>query len=402
MVEQIIMRIESQASTNFDFEHITPASGKSFPDQVRSCVEQLVRFMDPKNGVRYFVTQQTYFIAAASQEEYDTRSGIIRKALSALCGSRQPATSIVAQSPVPGSEVVLELICTQASDHQSITYKRTGEIPYTVVDYGHFKAVHCAGLMGAPGDSIAEAATKAFDSALEILREEGLSIHHIIRQWNYIEDIASVKETGGAHQNYQDFNDVRAHYYDMGTFTHGYPAATGIGTDAGGVIIDFIALSESEAVRVRPIRNPGQVDAHRYSEQVLMGAASGKCTPKFERAKVVSFGNSHYFYVSGTASILGEKTMHPGDVAKQTLTTIENIQRLFISENQDALGIRFEVDRIRFSHLRVYVKRQEDIPIVSKICEEKLNSSSYLYLESDVCREELLVEIEGVFTIHTS
>ena len=402
MVEQIIMRIESQVSTNFDFEHITPASGKSFPDQVRSCVEQLVRFMDPKNGVRYFVTQQTFFIVAASQQEYDTRSGIIRKALSALCGSRQPATSIVAQSPVPESEVVLELICTRASDHQRITYKRTGEIPYTVVDYGHFKAVHCAGLMGAPGDSITEAARKAFESAVAILREEGLSIHHIIRQWNYIEDIAFVKETGGAHQNYQDFNDVRAHYYDQGTFTHGYPAATGIGTDAGGVIIDFIALSESEQVQVRPIRNPGQVDAHRYSKEVLMGAAPGKCTPKFERAKVVSFSNSHYFYVSGTASILGEKTMHPGDVAKQTRTTIENIQRLFSSENQEAVGIRFEVDQIRFSHLRVYVKHQEDIPVVSKICEEKLNSSSYLYLESDVCREELLVEIEGVFTIHTS
>ncbi len=401
MVEQIIMRIESQASTNIDFEHITPARGKSFTDQVHSCVEQLVKFMDPRNGVRYFVTQQTFFIAARDGKEYQSRSSVIRKALSALCGTRQAATSIVAQSPVPGSEVVLELICTRASEHHSIAYKRAGDIPYTVVDYGHFKAVHCAGLMGDPGDSITMAANKAFESGLNILRQEGLSIHHIIRQWNYIEDIACVKEEGGTHQNYQEFNDVRTHYYEMGTFRNGYPAATGIGMNAGGVIIDFIALSESNHVAVSPIRNPGQVDAHRYSEKVLMGTDPNKSTPKFERAKLVSFAGNHYFYVSGTASILGEKTMYPGDVSKQTLTTIENIQRLFSKENQENLGIRFDVEKIRFSHLRVYVKHKEDVHLVSQICEEKLHSSSYLYLESDVCRDELLVEIEGVFTIHS-
>ena len=402
MVEQIIMRIDSQPSTNFDVEHISPTPGKPFSEQVRNCIGQLASFLDPRNGERYFITQQTFFIAARDRAEYDERSALIRRELASLCGASQPATSVVAQSPAPGSEVVLELICTRASRDKRVIYKRAGEIPYTVVDYGHFKAVHCAGLMGATGDSVTEAAKKAFESAVAILDREELAIHHIIRQWNYIEDIAWVNETGGAKQNYQDFNDVRADYYERSSFSHGYPAATGIGMDTGGVIIDFIALSESDRVRIMPIGNPGQIDAHRYSEEVLMGGAPRKCTPKFERAKMVSIGSEAYFYVSGTASILGEKTMYPGDVAKQTETTIENIRRLFSRENQDVTGIRFELDQIRYSHLRVYVKQKEDIPVVSRICEERLNSSSYLYLESDVCREELLVEIEGVFTIHTS
>ena len=47
----------------------------------------------------------------------------------------------------------------------------------------------------------------------------------------------------------------------------------------------------------------------------------------------------------------------------------------------------------------VYVKYQNDIPAVQKVCEAELNCKSSLYLESDVCREELLVEIEGVFTV---
>jgi enamine deaminase RidA (YjgF/YER057c/UK114 family) len=234
---------------------------------------------------------------------------------------------------------------------------------------------------------------------MDILSAEGLSIHHIIRQWNYIENIAWLDDVEDSEQNYQQFNDVRATYYEKGDFKYGYPAATGIGMDTGGVIIDFLALSESDQVRIRPIKNPGQIDAHRYSELVLEGSSSRKCTPKFERAKLVSIGSRHYIYVSGTASILGEETVHVGDVEKQTETTIENINRLFSKENQKLLGLDFEVSRIRFSHLRVYVKRREDIPAVERICDSMLNCKSSLYLESDVCREDLLVEIEGVFTI---
>ena len=132
---------------------------------------------------------------------------------------------------------------------------------------------------------------------------------------------------------------------------------------------------------------------------VLEGKSEQKCTPKFERAKLVSIGEGNYIYVSGTASILGEKTVHVGDVEKQTLTTIENIKRLFSKENQDSLGLDFDVAKIRFSHLRVYVKYKEDIPAVQKVCDAELNCKSSLFLESDVCREDLLVEIEGVFTV---
>jgi len=399
MVEQIIMRIGSEASSNFDFEHIIPARGKSFSEQVGSCIEQLAEFIYPAEEARYYVTQQTFFIAARSREEYDQRAALIGKMLSRMCGLRQPATSVVAQSPVEGSEVVLELMCTRAAPNRSVTYRTLNGIPYTVVNYEGFKAVHAGGLTGDPVDGIAAAAEKAFSSAVKILDEEGLSIHHIVRQWNYIEDIAFVNGQGGVHQNYQDFNDVRSHFYERGTFADGYPAATGIGMDTGGVVIDFIALSPSQQVSLKPIHNPGQIDAHRYSEQVLMGASTIKCTPKFERAKLISFDSSHYIYVSGTASILGEKTMHAGDVEKQTITTIENIYRLFSVENQKELGVPIDVEKIRFSHLRVYVKRQEDVPVVRKICREKLKSNSYLFLESDVCREELLVEIEGMFRV---
>jgi len=399
MVEQIIMRSGSHSLNGFNFDHIVPTSGKDFSAQVQSCVEQLYEFIRDEDETRYFITQQTFFISAKTRDEYELKSTEILSRLSELCGTLIPATSIVAQSPALGSDVVLELICTKASDKKEVVYKSLSGHNYTVVNYGGYKAVHCAGLMGEAGDSIYESSVKAFKAAMEILSAEGLSIHHIIRQWNYIESIAWLKDVEDSEQNYQVFNDVRAHYYDQGDFKFGYPAATGIGMDTGGVIIDFIALSESDQVSIKPIVNPGQIDAHRYSELVLEGRSTQKCTPKFERAKLVTIANRNYIYVSGTASIMGENTVHAGDVKKQTVTTIENINRLFSKENQKKLGLDFDVSRIRFSHLRVYVKNQEDIPAVERICDSMLKCKSSLFLESDVCREDLLVEIEGVFTI---
>ncbi len=399
MVEQIIMRSGSNTLNGFNFDHIVPTSGSDFPEQVRSCIEQLMEFVHQEEDIDYFVTQQTFFISAHSRDEYEERSAEIRNQLLKLLGASLPATSIVAQSPAGGRDVVLELICTKAATDKKVTYKSHSGINYTVVEHKDYKAVHCAGLMGTVDDSILQASERAFKSSIKILSQEGLSIHHIIRQWNYIENIAIVEDVEDAPQNYQDFNDVRAHYYDKGNFEYGYPAATGIGQDTGGVIIGFIALSESDQITLKSIINPGQIDAHKYSDLVLEGSSLEKCTPKFERAKLVTIGSRNYIYVSGTASILGELTMHVGDVEKQTLTTIENIRRLFSKENQKHLGLDFNVSEIQFSHLRVYVKKMEDIPVVEKICYAELNCKSSLFLESDVCREDLLVEIEGVFTI---
>ena len=85
--------------------------------------------------------------------------------------------------------------------------------------------------------------------------------------------------------------------------------------NTGGVIIGFIAVSDSDLVEIKPIRNPRQIDAHKYSDGVLVGRVTGimgeKCTPKFERGKMVVLDGDTHMYVSGTASIVGEKTLHP-------------------------------------------------------------------------------------------
>ena len=46
--------------------------------------------------------------------------------------------------------------------------------------------------------------------------------------------------------------------------------------------------------------------------------------------------------------------------------------------------------------IRVYLKRPEDLAKCRAICERRFGSVPAIYAVADICRPELLVEIEGV------
>ena len=101
--------------------------------------------------------------------------------------------------------------------------------------------------------------------------------------------------------------------------------------------------------------------------------------------------------VSGTASIVEAKTVHIGDVERQTEQTIENIERLIAEENfarHNMPGVGATLADI--AKLRVYVKHAEDYEKCRNIVEAKLPDIPAIYLHADVCRPDLLVEIEAV------
>lgn len=58
-----------------------------------------------------------------------------------------------------------------------------------------------------------------------------------------------------------------------------------------------------------PIDNKLQIAAHAYSDQVLEAAQQKKATPKFERAKSMTFDDRRIVYISGTAAIRGEESL---------------------------------------------------------------------------------------------
>jgi enamine deaminase RidA (YjgF/YER057c/UK114 family) len=244
----------------------------------------------------------------------------------------------------------------------------------------------------------------ALDAAGRILAREGLSVGYITRQWNYLQDILAIGSSrGGSRQNYQEFNERRREFYTSAAFPSGYPAATGIGIRDGGVVIEFRAAAPRRGLRIVPLSSPLQKNAHRYSGEVLVGGfgpgGRPKAAPLFERAKFVGDSASGVVFISGTAAIRGQHTVARGDAAAQAGITIENIRRLISPGNLRRHGINALGRTGPLAYLRAYVRRERDLPAVRSACRAAFGGIPAHFVLADICRDDLLVEMEGVLAV---
>jgi len=378
----------------FEIFVLPPAPQASRSEQVRESLQALESRLAASGRNDRHVLALTFFVDATDPAVYASD----RKELLALVRDRfaptPPPATVVAQAPEGGRRVALEAtVLLHPVADVTVTRPTCLGLAYTVVTGPDgVRQVHGGGISSDAGlEDTAARARDAFARMEAILRSAGMTFDHVVRQWNYIESLLDIQTAGcGCHQGYQAFNDVRTLAYETSEFPAGYPASTGIGQAAGGVALEFLALEAPQEVSVVPFSNPRQVDAHRYSAGLLVGESiedlPRKSTPKFERAKRVARGGEEVIFVSGTAAILGEQSVAPGDVAAQTRTTIENIAAL--------------IEDRRLSSLRAYVKRTKDIAMVRNICEAAFGPIPALYVRADVCRDDLLVELEGALVTH--
>jgi enamine deaminase RidA (YjgF/YER057c/UK114 family) len=324
-----------------------------------------------------------------------TREEILRSVVDTF-GDQTPAISVTVHPPEKPWKISVEALFI-ISGPSDVTTKFYGSIPYVVTDNKWGKEVWGAGL-GSDfySDDTRKAAETAFNQTVAILAEEDMSLNNIIRQWNYIGNILAIR---GGFQNYQVFNEVRSEYYNRYRTVIGYPAATGIGMKLDSVIIDFCAVRPDESVRIKGLSNPNQVNAYEYGQKVLKGTKDSgkekKQPPQFERALIISFQKSGALYISGTASIVGQVTIGKNDINEQTIVTIENIKKLADTGRiSQVIGedVRYSM---KYNLLRVYIKSHKDFGVVREICIKHFPSVPLVLIEADVCRNDLLTEIEG-------
>lgn len=317
-------------------------------------------------------------------------------------GWRMPLVSYVAQRSLD-SGLVMESQCVSRENSALVREHLSVEgVRYFTVDTVEGKRLFTEGILPSSIDAPILAQSEEVLAKLgAVLAAEGMDINTIVRQWNYIERITHVPEYEGANQHYQDFNDARSHFYAKTEWKGGYPAATGIGTSHGGIMVevDAVALKCRKCAAVA-LDNALQVAAHDYSQNVLIGVADKifrhKTTPKFERAKaVVSPDSGLQVYISGTAAIRGEASLTDVGIEQQTVTTLENIEYLISRQNLRKHGIKAEKTP-EIQIFRVYLKAESLLEPARKIVCERYPQVAALYVLTDVCRDELLIEIEGV------
>lgn len=376
-----------------------PKKGNSEKEQLNNCLFDLTEKLVYLNIDSHNILKQSVFLKAKSNEQFLEKKEILKNILEKYFSKTIPPTSIISQAPANGAEVAMEVVCALNSDNNiKIESKSIENINYKVVSNGDYAEIFAGGLTSSDlSIDIEKQSEITFQKMNAILMNENFNFSSVIRQWNYIENIYSAsKSDGKLTQNYQIFNDVRSEYYQKDEFKNGYPAATGIGMDVGGVVIDFIASSLSKHISIHSVNNPLQIDAHQYSEDVLIGEMDNKKTsPKFERAKTVSNNILGDIYISGTAAIKGEETIEQSGIVSQTIATIENINELITVNNLRKNGIEVSNNSVTMSSLRVYLKNEYDLSKAKELCEQYFPNVSTLYLIADICRENLIVEIEG-------
>lgn len=208
---------------------------------------------------------------------------------------------------------------------------------------------------------------------------------HLLKIWNYLPQLNATLD---GLEVYRHFNIGRQQaFLDAGAAAfEGAPAACALGTADGPLSLAFLAGPQAP----RPVENPRQTSAYHYP------ADYGPRSPTFSRAALVALSpGRETLFVSGTASIVGHASVHLGDVVQQTQEALRNLHAVLDAAHA-ATPARFALDQ--FAHT-VYVRHAADLDAVRAVFEQAVGADSpaalgAVYLLADVCRSELLVEIE--------
>lgn len=257
-----------------------------------------------------------------------------------------------------------------------IAWSSNGRLAFGVIEVdesAHAGAGDPTGMVGAAAHAYARLA--AFIGASQT--------PHLLKIWNYIDAITLGE---GDSERYRQFCVGRVR--GLGNVDASrLPAATAIGcrNDARVLQVYWLAAAAPGA----PVENPRQVSAWRYPR------AYGPQPPSFARAMLPPTGSRMPLLLSGTASVVGHATAHPGAVLAQLGETLANFDALLgaARERQPELPAHFGGG----TRLKVYVRDRGDIEAVAAALDERFGDRvPRVVLHAAICRRDLAVEIDGV------
>ncbi|MCS7304052.1 MAG: dioxygenase [Thermoguttaceae bacterium] len=378
-----------------DVRHVyaaaVPRAGQTLHQQAYDALKTLEAVIQEESTKGSIVHQAVFLSDARLTEE-------CRQIMRDFYGDELPATTYVPQHPCEGKLLAIEALGVGRGFGEVQIHRHSHHL--VITRHNGVSWIHLAHVQpNTDATSVYERSFNAFQRMQTLLSQVGVHFEQVIRTWLYLGDIVGLE---GDTQRYKELNRARSDFYQQFRFARDlvlpgfrgevYPASTGIGADGRDILMSCIAFAtERSDIRAVPLENPRQVSAYQYS------AKYGLKSPKFCRAMALSCGPFATILISGTASITGSETRHIGDPQAQTHETLDNIQALISEENlarhgMPGLGTSLE----GLALARVYIKRPEDYPVVRQVCERRLGELPTIYAIADVCRPELLVEIEGI------
>ena len=234
--------------------------------------------------------------------------------------------------------------------------------------------------------SLQQAAEAAYRQIFAL--QDALGYPCLHRCWNYMADINGISHDL---ERYRQFNVGRqlAFLASERQVAGQLPAACALGYADGPLTVAFLAgRSPSTA-----LENPRQLSAYRYPPQY------GPRSPTFARASLLQRADQYLLLVSGTASIVGHETLHHDDAAAQARESLANIMAVVEAANRQLKRNAFGIEH---GHYRVYVRHAAQLPQIRQTLQAAGLPANALYVAADICRTDLLLEIEATFSEHPS
>jgi chorismate lyase/3-hydroxybenzoate synthase len=224
---------------------------------------------------------------------------------------------------------------------------------------------------------IRAATRQVYDELLGVV--DALGPLTIVRAWNYF---SRINEGVGDAERYRQFSIGRAESFEASGLvdTHS-PPGTAIGGVAG---CPFTVVLLAARHPCRLVENPRQMSAFQYPPDY------GPRSPKFSRGGVVSLPCGGLFLISGTAAIVGHASCRTEGIEGQAAETFRNLESLLRSAG-------LADDLAALDAVRVYLRDRRDLEPVRRLVDERFGAETHVtYLEGDICRAELDLEIDGV------
>jgi chorismate lyase / 3-hydroxybenzoate synthase len=267
----------------------------------------------------------------------------------------------------------------QSGQHGRVQYRRNERMLFAVLSVAEreIAAPHSERDASALRETTLAVYGELFDAL------SALGFPYPLRIWNVLPEINGQTREG---ERYWHFNGARQEAF-IGVrrdIAGNVPAASALGSPHAGPLTVYCIASVKAPI---PLENPRQRSAWDYPAQY------GPNSPTFARACIES-GPAQTLFISGTASIVGYETAHAGDVRAQTQETLRNIGAVLAAANTHLGAERYTLERLSY---KVYVRRPEDLSHIEQELRRAIGPAARaLYLKADICRRDLLVEIEAV------
>ena len=227
-------------------------------------------------------------------------------------------------------------------------------------------------------EQLSEKIQKSYSNFYRIANENKMQI---VKIWHYIPELLKIYDHKKT--NYSLLCESREIIYKEYYKNQCYPAATVIGIEGNKILIYFIAAN---CDTYRTIENKRQVSSYNYpqnkfSEKPMFSRAVEFSISSFDRNKII---------ISGTASIRGYKSMYSENIFNQLEEALKNYKNFL------------DIDDNPSNICRIYMSKKEkdNFQLINTKLENYFGKNKFILLYGDICRAELLIEIEGVSDVN--